>query len=82
LEKRTRKGRSKKFYVCDKKGTDPDCPFISWDLPVEGKKCSECGGYIVAKRFRGRSYERCGDPKCPSNMKKPKANNKGKPEKS
>jgi DNA topoisomerase-1 len=82
LEKRTRKGRRRKFYVCDKKGTDPDCPFISWDLPVEGKKCSECGGYIVSKRYRGRSYERCGDPKCPSNKKKSKTDTKEKSEKS
>ncbi len=73
LEKQTKKRRSKKFYVCDKKGSDPDCPFINWDIPIAGKKCPECGGYMVKKQYRGRSYERCGDPACPSNQKKAKA---------
>lgn len=76
LEKKTRKSRRRKFYVCDKKGKDPECPFISWDLPLEGKTCPTCDGYMVQKHFRGRSYEQCGDPECPSNVKK--AKNKGK----
>lgn len=29
LQKRTRKGRHSVFYVCDKKGADPNCSFIS-----------------------------------------------------
>ena len=72
LEKRTHKGRRRKFYVCDKKGKDPECPFINWDLPVAGKTCPECGGYMVTRKYRGRSYERCGDQNCPSNKKKSK----------
>ena len=76
LEKKTRKGRRRKFYVCDKKGKDPECPFISWDLPIEGKSCPTCGGYMVQKRFRGRTYEQCGDSECPSNVKKTKTEKK------
>lgn len=78
LEKKTRKGRKRKFYVCDKKGADPECSFISWNLPIEGKSCPTCGGYMVQKQFRGRKFERCGDPECPSNVKKTKAEKQSK----
>lgn len=66
LEKTTRKRRSMKFYVCDKKGSDPDCAFISWYLPLE-KTCPICHAYLVSKKSRGRTYEACSSPSCPNN---------------
>ncbi|MBR2294479.1 MAG: type I DNA topoisomerase [Clostridiales bacterium] len=69
LVKKTKKGH-KNFYVCDKKGKDPECEFISWDLPADGKKCTECGSYMVWKRFRGKVYPKCSNPDCVANKKK------------
>ncbi len=68
----SKKFKNSKFYTCDKQGTDPECPFISWDLPIEGKVCETCGSYMVWKRFRGRSYPRCGNKDCTSNQRKNK----------
>ena len=76
LEKRAKKRRSSKFYVCDKKGKDPECQFISWDLP-SGKNCSVCGSYMVNKKFRGKTYEKCSNKDCVTNKKtKPKIQKK------
>ncbi|MBQ4271985.1 MAG: topoisomerase DNA-binding C4 zinc finger domain-containing protein, partial [Clostridiales bacterium] len=69
LVKKTKKGH-KTFYVCDRKGSNPDCEFISWDLPIDGKKCSECGSYMVMKRFRGKVYPRCSNAECSTNKRK------------
>lgn len=69
LKKNSRKRRSSIFYVCDRKGKDPNCDFISWDLPLD-KYCPDCGAYMVKKRFRGRFYERCSNPECPSLKKR------------
>ncbi|NLZ71149.1 MAG: type I DNA topoisomerase [Clostridiaceae bacterium] len=68
LEKTTKKRRSSKFYVCDKK-IDPNCDFISWDIPLD-KKCDICGSYKVKKKYRGRFYEKCSNPDCESNQRK------------
>lgn len=68
LVKKSRKGH-RTFYVCDKKGSDPQCPFISWDLPLE-ERCELCGSYLVEKHFRGRSYKRCSNPDCPNSKSK------------
>lgn len=67
----SRKFKGRTFYTCDKKGTDPECKFISWDLPVEGAKCETCGSYMVWKRFRGKSYPKCANRECPTNVRKP-----------
>ena len=80
LKKTTRKRRSSVFYVCDKK-IDPDCKFISWDLPVEGKTCDTCGSYMVEKRFRGKKYLRCGNKDCPTNKRKSSRKKAAKKEK-
>ncbi len=69
LVKKTKKGH-KTFYVCDRKGSNPDCEFISWDLPIDGKKCTECGSYMVMKRFRGKVYPRCSNAECSTNKRK------------
>lgn len=58
-----------KFYTCDKKGSDPECGFISWNLPIEGRSCEVCGSYMVWKRFRGRTYPKCGNRDCATNQK-------------
>jgi DNA topoisomerase-1 len=68
----SRKFKNRIFYTCDKKGTDPECKFISWDLPVEGKSCETCGSYMVWKRFRGKTYPKCGNRECPTNARKSK----------
>ncbi|MDD7402236.1 MAG: type I DNA topoisomerase [Eubacteriales bacterium] len=70
LEKKSRK-RSATFYVCDKKGSNPDCSFISWDLPLE-QKCELCGSYMVEKRYRGRKYKLCSNKDCPNGQYKSK----------
>lgn len=72
LVRKTRKG-SKTFYVCDKKGTKPDCDFISWDLPIDDKKCETCGSYMVWHRFRGKVYPKCSNQDCETNKKKKKS---------
>jgi len=66
----SRKFKNRVFYTCDKKGTDPECKFISWDLPVEGKFCETCGSYMVWKKFRGKSYPKCGNRDCVTNVRK------------
>ncbi|NLZ55974.1 MAG: type I DNA topoisomerase [Clostridiaceae bacterium] len=72
LESRRSK-RGYKFYVCDKKGKDPECPFISWDLPINNKFCDTCGSYMVSKRYRRRTYPACSNPDCPTNSRKKKS---------
>lgn len=72
LIKTSKKFKGSKFYICDKKGSDSDCKFISWDLPLEGKTCETCGTYMVLKKFRGRSYPKCGNRDCPTNKRKEK----------
>ena len=69
LVKRRSRKYGKDFFTCDKQGKDAACPFISWDLPIEGKTCETCGSYMVLKRFRGRAYPRCGNKACPTNQR-------------
>jgi DNA topoisomerase-1 len=66
----SKKFKSNRFFTCDKQGTDPECPFISWDLPIEGRHCDTCGSYMVWKRFRGRTYPKCGNKDCQTNQKR------------
>jgi len=74
---RSTKYKGRTFYTCDKKGKDPECGFISWDLPIEGQKCDTCGSYMVWKRFRGRAYPKCANPDCPKNATKKTAKSSG-----
>lgn len=71
---RSNKYKGRTFYTCDKKGSSPNCEFISWYLPVEGQKCDTCGSYMIWKRFRGRAYPKCANPECPKNATKKPAN--------
>lgn len=77
VSRASRKYKGSHFYTCDKQGPDPECPFISWDLPIEGQFCETCGSYMVWKRFRGRSFPRCGNRDCPTNQKREKEQKKG-----
>ena len=52
--KKTKKGRL--FYGCDK---NPECGFISWNIP-SGKNCPECGKYMVVKG-RKNPFEACSE---------------------
>ncbi|MHB1453543.1 MAG: type I DNA topoisomerase [Saccharofermentanales bacterium] len=70
LAKTSAKYKNNKFYVCDKKGSDPECPFISWDIPLDDKTCSVCGKYMVLKRFGRRTFPKCSDKECESNKRK------------
>ncbi|MBP5180676.1 MAG: type I DNA topoisomerase [Clostridiales bacterium] len=76
LVKKTIKNR-KTFYVCDKKGSDPDCKFISWDLPMDDRKCEVCGSYMVLHRFRGKMYPRCANEDCESRKTRKKSDKDG-----
>lgn len=67
---KSRKYKGKLFYTCDKKGNDKECPFISWDLPVDDTKCETCGSYMVWRKFRGRSFTKCSNKECPTNARK------------
>lgn len=66
---KSRKFKGRIFYTCDKKGSDSNCPFISWDLPIDGKFCPECQSYMVQKAFRGRKYEKCANKDCVTNKR-------------
>jgi len=46
--KKSKKGR--KYFGCEK---NPECEFISWNLPT-GEKCPECGEFLVEKGRRKR----------------------------
>lgn len=67
--------RGSLLYYCDK-SKDPDCDFASFDLPIDGKSCDTCGSYMVQKRFRGRTYERCSNKDCLTNKKTTKSKKK------
>ncbi|WP_034442673.1 type I DNA topoisomerase [Butyrivibrio sp. AE2032] len=77
LVHRSKKYRNKTFYTCDKKGADPNCDFISWDLPIEGKFCPECGSYMVLKHFGKKAYPRCSNKDCTTNVRKSKKSSSG-----
>ena len=64
LKRRSRRGSI--FYVCSKQGSDPNCDFISWYLPLDGRSCEICNAYMVLKRYKGKSYPACSNPDCPS----------------
>lgn len=69
----SKKHRNKIFYACDKQGKNPDCDFISWDPPVKDKFCPTCGTFMVYKKFRGKTYQKCGNRDCPTNAKRGKS---------
>ena len=80
LAHRSKKYRGKLFYTCDKKGSNPDCDFISWNLPIEGKTCPECGSFMVLKHYGKKAYPKCSNKDCPSNARKKKSSGSDKDE--
>lgn len=52
--KKTKKGR--RYYGCE---NNPECDFMSWQMPSD-KKCPSCGGYMLKK---GNKLA-CADEKC------------------
>ncbi|MCL6520947.1 MAG: type I DNA topoisomerase, partial [Firmicutes bacterium] len=52
--RRSRKGR--RFYGC---ANYPQCTFVSWERPVEGR-CPNCGGWLVERRTRNGVGIQCG----------------------
>ncbi|HBP37813.1 MAG TPA: type I DNA topoisomerase [Clostridiales bacterium] len=73
VSRASRKFKGSRFYTCDKQGSDPQCPFISWGIPIEGRSCETCGSYMIWQKFRGRTYPKCGNKDCPSNQKRSKS---------
>ena len=43
LKKKSKKGRV--YYGCEH---NPECDFVSWDMPAK-EKCPKCGSYMVEK---------------------------------
>ena len=80
LAHHSKKYRGKLFYTCDKKGSNPDCDFISWNLPIDGKTCPECGSYMVLKHYGKKAYPKCSNKDCPSNSRKKKSSGSDKDE--
>ena len=58
LEKKSKTGKT--YYGCE---DNPKCDFMSWDAPVKGEKCPECGGILVKKRGR-RAGVMCINSEC------------------
>ncbi len=73
VSRESRKFKGRIFYTCDKKGSNPECDFISWDLPLDGQFCEVCGQYKVMKKFRGKSYTKCSNKECPGNRSRKKS---------
>jgi DNA topoisomerase-1 len=59
VQRRSRNKRS--FYGCSKY---PECDFVTWSKPVEGKACPECGGLIVHAKSAGENIGKCINEKC------------------
>ena len=42
--RKTKKGR--RYYGCE---DNPECEFMSWQKPIDEKKCPRCGKYMLEK---------------------------------
>lgn len=62
--------RGSKFYVCKKDGSNPECSFMSWNLPIDGSACPSCGAYLAWASYRGKLYQVCSNPDCPAAKEK------------
>lgn len=58
LIKKSKKGKT--YYGCEK---NPQCDFMTWDMPLK-EKCPKCGGLLLENRFRGKRKIYCFDEKC------------------
>ncbi len=57
LEKKSKKG--KKFYGCEH---NPECSFLSWDMPID-EKCPKCSKSLLKKEGRASKIY-CSNPEC------------------
>ena len=58
-EKHSKTG--KLFYGCT---NYPNCDFVSWEIPVEGKVCPKCNSYLTKKTIYGKVREKCSNTNC------------------
>ncbi len=58
-EKHSKSGKI--FYGCT---NYPKCDFVSWEIPVEDKKCPKCNSYLTKKTIYGNIREKCSNPDC------------------
>ncbi|HPI77711.1 MAG TPA: topoisomerase DNA-binding C4 zinc finger domain-containing protein, partial [bacterium] len=42
----------------------PECDFVTWSKPVDGKACPECGGLLVHAKSAGENIGKCINEKC------------------
>ncbi len=63
LIKKTKKG--KKYIGCER---NPECTFMSWDMPSPNKEmCSVCGAFMLQKLSSKKKVLKCSNVKCTSN---------------
>ncbi len=63
LIKKTKKG--KKYIGCER---NPECSFMSWDMPSPNKEtCSVCGAFMLQKSSGKKKVLKCSNGKCTSN---------------
>jgi Topoisomerase IA len=63
LIKKTKKG--KKYIGCER---NPECSFMSWDMPSPNKEtCPVCGAFMLQKFSGKRKALKCSNDKCTSN---------------
>lgn len=63
LIKKTKKG--KKYIGCER---NPECTFMSWDMPSPNKEmCSVCGAFLLQKLSSKKKVLKCSNVKCTSN---------------
>ena len=58
-ERKSKKG--KVFYGCS---DYPTCDFISWEIPVDNKKCPKCSSFITKKLVYGKMRYKCSNEQC------------------
>ncbi len=58
LIKKSKKGKT--YYGCEK---NPECEFMTWDMPLT-QECPKCGGLLLENKFRGKKRIYCADEKC------------------
>lgn len=56
--RKTKKG--KKYYGCE---NNPECKFMTWDLPVK-ERCPECGSFLLKKKGKKDGGLVCSNSSC------------------
>ncbi len=58
LIKKSKKGKT--YYGCE---NNPECDFMTWDLPLK-ETCPKCGGLLLENKFRGKKKVYCYNESC------------------